>query len=62
MSTTTTDVTPVRVPAREERQPRIVPLRHPGRWVGVAVALVLLAQLAHALVTNPGLDWPTFRA
>ncbi|MEY9845934.1 amino acid ABC transporter permease [Streptacidiphilus sp. MAP5-3] len=67
MSITTSDITAspptaVVAPARKAQQPRTVPLRHPGRWVGVAVALVLLAQLAHALVTNPGLDWPTFRA
>ena len=39
----------------------VVPARHPWRWVGVAVVLVLLAQFAHGLVTNPGWDWPTFR-
>nr|WP_051939343.1 amino acid ABC transporter permease [Phaeacidiphilus oryzae] len=40
--------------------PKAVPVRHRGRWVAVAVALVLVAQLAHALATNPGLDWATF--
>lgn len=43
------------------RPPKIVPVRHPGRWVAVAIALVLVAQLVHALVTNPGLEWATFR-
>ncbi|MEZ0069621.1 polar amino acid transport system permease protein [Streptacidiphilus sp. MAP12-20] len=38
----------------------VVPTRHPGRWLAVAAALVLVAQFGHALVTNPGLDWPTF--
>ncbi|AHH94745.1 amino acid ABC transporter permease [Kutzneria viridogrisea] len=38
----------------------VVPARHPWRWVGVAVVLVLLAQFVHGLVTNPGWDWPTF--
>ncbi|WP_428965685.1 amino acid ABC transporter permease [Micromonospora fluostatini] len=38
----------------------VVPARHPWRWVGSAVALVLAAQFTHGLVTNPGWDWPTF--
>ncbi|WP_280236828.1 amino acid ABC transporter permease [Nocardia cyriacigeorgica] len=33
---------------------------HPLRWVVAAVALVLVAQFVHGLVTNPGWDWPTF--
>ena len=37
-----------------------MPRRHPWRWVGVAVVLVLLAQFGHGLATNPGWDWPTF--
>lgn len=39
---------------------RLVPARHPARWIGSAVALVLLAMAAHALVTNSGLEWGTF--
>jgi polar amino acid transport system permease protein len=41
---------------------RVVPARYPWRWVGIAVVLVLLAQFAHGLATNPGWDWPTFAA
>lgn len=41
-------------------EPRVVPVRHPWRWVGVAVVLVLLAQFVHGLATNPGWDWETF--
>lgn len=33
----------------------------PGRWLAVAVLLVLAAQFTHGLVTNPGWDWPVFR-
>ncbi|WP_228833380.1 amino acid ABC transporter permease [Nocardia brasiliensis] len=33
---------------------------HPWRWVISAIALILLAQFVHGLVTNPGWDWPTF--
>jgi polar amino acid transport system permease protein len=38
----------------------VVGRRHPWRWVGVAVVLVLLAMFVHGLITNPGWDWPTF--
>ncbi|MFI6152374.1 amino acid ABC transporter permease [Kitasatospora sp. NPDC051170] len=41
---------------------RTVPARHPWRWAAGAVALVLLIQFGHGLATNPGWDWPTFRA
>jgi polar amino acid transport system permease protein len=36
-----------------------IPVRHPLRWVAAAVILVLVAQLAHFLVTNAELDWAT---
>ena len=38
----------------------VVPARHPWRWVGAAAVLVLVAQFAHGLITNPGWDWATF--
>ncbi len=34
-----------------------VPVRHPGRWVGVAVIAVLVAMLIHSFVTNPNFQW-----
>ena len=39
---------------------RIVPARHHLRWLAGLAVLVLLAQFAHGLVTNPGWDWPVF--
>lgn len=39
---------------------RVVPLRHPWRWVATAVVLVLLAQATHGLVTNPFYQWERF--
>lgn len=39
---------------------RVVPLRHPVRWIASVVALVLLAQFAHALATNPVFQWHAF--
>lgn len=40
---------------------RAVPVRHPGRWVAVAVIGVLAAMLVHMLLTNPNIEWPTIR-
>ena len=34
-----------------------VEVRHPWRWVAVAVIAVLALMLAHLLVTNPAFDW-----
>jgi polar amino acid transport system permease protein len=34
-----------------------VPLRHPGRWVGVAVIVVLAVMLIHSFLTNPNFEW-----
>lgn len=36
---------------------RVVPLRHPGRWVAAAVVAVLAAMLVHTLVANPRFNW-----
>ncbi|MFF7654125.1 amino acid ABC transporter permease [Streptomyces sp. NPDC007983] len=38
----------------------VVPVRHPWRWVAVAVTAVLVAQFAHGLITNPGWEWDVF--
>ncbi len=34
-----------------------VPVRHPGRWVGVAVIAVFVAMFIHSLLTNPNWGW-----
>ena len=39
---------------------RVLPLRRPGRWIATAVVLVLAAQIAHGLVTNPFYQWDRF--
>ncbi|MFJ8686936.1 amino acid ABC transporter permease [Micromonospora wenchangensis] len=36
---------------------RAVPVRHPGRWVAVAVLAVLAAMFVHLLVTNDAFNW-----
>ncbi len=38
----------------------VAPRRHPARWVATGVVLVLTAQLAHGLVTNPFFAWDRF--
>ncbi|MBN1092929.1 amino acid ABC transporter permease [Blastococcus sp. TML/M2B] len=36
---------------------RVVPARHPGRWVATAGVAVLLAMAVNSLVTNPRWEW-----
>lgn len=36
----------------------VVPLRHPGRWVGTAVVMVVLFLVFKSLATNPAFQWP----
>ncbi|MBJ7453596.1 MAG: amino acid ABC transporter permease [Blastococcus sp.] len=38
-------------------QLRVVPARHPGRWVATAVVAVLLAMALNSLITNPRWEW-----
>jgi polar amino acid transport system permease protein len=33
---------------------------HPWRWVSSVAVLIVVAQFAHGLITNPGWDWATF--
>ncbi|MEU7933969.1 MULTISPECIES: amino acid ABC transporter permease [Micromonospora] len=45
-------------PERARPEPiRAVPVRHPGRWVAVAVIGVLVAMFVHLLVTNEAFNW-----
>ena len=39
----------------------VIPLRRPGRWIATVVVLVVLAQCAHGLVTNPFFQWHRFQ-
>ncbi|MEV4315092.1 amino acid ABC transporter permease [Actinocrispum sp. NPDC049592] len=39
---------------------RVIPLRHPGRWLATVVVLVVLAQVVHGLVTNRFYQWDRF--
>ncbi|WP_432014189.1 amino acid ABC transporter permease [Streptomyces cucumeris] len=51
---------PEPTPAEDYSVLKVVPVRHPWRWVAVAVTAVLVAQFAHGLVTNPGWEWEVF--
>ncbi|MFJ4002132.1 amino acid ABC transporter permease [Streptomyces sp. NPDC090023] len=37
--------------------PRIVPRRHPGRWLAAAVALLVLAMVLNSVVRNDAFQW-----
>ncbi|MGI8457947.1 MAG: amino acid ABC transporter permease [Propionibacteriaceae bacterium] len=37
---------------------KAAPVRHPGRWVAIAVIVVLVAMLVNMLVFNPAFNWP----
>jgi polar amino acid transport system permease protein len=45
--------------AKPERPAELtaVPVRHPGRWVGIAVLTVVVTMFVHLLVTNQAFDW-----
>jgi polar amino acid transport system permease protein len=45
----------------EADQLRTVAVRHPGRYVAVAVLVVLLAMVVHGLVTNDQFQWGVVR-
>ena len=36
---------------------KAIPVRHPGRWIAIAVLAVLAAMLVHSLITNPRFRW-----
>ena len=54
-------VTPDNVVTGRPENIRAVPVRHPWRWVAIAVIAVLAAMLVHMLFTNPNLEWPSVR-
>jgi len=39
---------------------KAIPVRHPGRWVAVAIMLLLAAMAVHSLIFNPAWKWGTF--
>jgi polar amino acid transport system permease protein len=62
MSEPTTTEAPAEPPAGPAPADlRVVPVRHPGRWVAVAVLAVLAAMLINSLVRNPRWEWDYVR-
>ncbi len=57
---TTTAQPPERLVEPDLAAQRVIPLRHPGRWIATVVVLVVLAQVVHGLVTNPFYQWDRF--
>ncbi|MFJ8128451.1 amino acid ABC transporter permease [Streptomyces hydrogenans] len=41
---------------------QVVPARHYARWAAAVAVIVLVAQFAHGLATNPVWEWSVFRA
>jgi len=39
---------------------RVVPRRHPGRWVAVVLILIAALQATHGVTTNPNFHWDTY--
>jgi polar amino acid transport system permease protein len=58
---TSDGLTPADVVTGRPENIRAVPVRHPGRWVAIAVLAVLAAMLVHMLFTNPNLEWHSVR-
>lgn len=57
-----TSETGVREPSSDAAEPapaapKVVPVRHPGRWLATAVVLVLVAMFVNTLLTNPRFQW-----
>ena len=55
--TTTTEARP----AVSDDRPGLIhakPVRHPGRWVAIAVIAVLALMFLHMLIYNPAFNWP----
>ena len=38
----------------------VVPRRHPGRWIAVALLAVVVVQVAHGIIVNPNFHWNVF--
>jgi polar amino acid transport system permease protein len=47
--------------ADEPAEFKVVPVRHYARWVAAVAVIVLVAQFAHGLATNPVWEWNVFR-
>ena len=39
---------------------KAVPLRHPGRWLGASIIIIIVALALQSLATNPNFHWDTY--
>lgn len=53
LTSSTENQAQLQAPPRE----KIIPVRHPGRWLTAVVIAVLAAMLAHSLLTDPNYQW-----
>lgn len=37
---------------------RVVPLRHPGRWLAAGIVVMAMAAMVRSIATNPNFQWP----
>ena len=59
-----TEASPASPPPPSPENPaslKVVPVRHYARWAAAVAVVVLLAQFAHGLFTNPVWEWGVFR-
>jgi polar amino acid transport system permease protein len=49
-------------PAPPAEAIKAMPLRHPGRWIGATIVLVLIALFVYGAATNGNYHWDTYRA
>jgi polar amino acid transport system permease protein len=59
-----TEASPASPPPPDPEDPaslKVVPVRHYARWAAAVAVVVLVAQFAHGLFTNPVWEWGVFR-
>ena len=57
-----TSVEKVVEPAKPAEAIKAVPLRHPGRWIGATIVVLLIALFIWGAATNGNYHWDTYRA
>jgi polar amino acid transport system permease protein len=58
---TATGTTSAEAPAKPPDQIKAVPVRHPGRWVAVAIVAIVAVAILRSVATNPRFEWDIVR-
>jgi polar amino acid transport system permease protein len=58
---TTTQASESEAPAERPENIKAVPVRHPGRWIAVAIVLIVAVALVRSVATNPRFEWDLVR-